>query len=151
MKRYIKLTVFFLISILICLIFFNVYPKIKEYFGYNNTIEYSLLEKEILLTEMAEKDKLTMVYIFPTLNKVDMETDSFHKIMLAVSQTFPQTIQNKIYSIDSDESRKIQKYLNKTMEDSFAVLIDNKGYIIGFYTKPINEKTLFTELTYATN
>ena len=148
MKRYLKLFMFFLISILICLLFFNYLPKVKNYF-WESTQKNTALENEILLKKYVENDMITMLYLYESTNANDLETDAFHNTMITVSKSFPDTIRNKIVDINSETGKDVQKYINQTSDKSFAVLIDKNGYVLGVYKQPINQKNILTELTYA--
>lgn len=149
MKKYMKLLMFFLISVLICVLFFTYFSKIQELAGNKVKDNISTFENEILLKKYTENEKLTMIYLYKSINANDLEIDPFHNIMLTVSRTFPDTIENRIVDINSDVGVDIKKYLNITTEESFAVLIDKNGYALSVYNQPINQKTILSELTYA--
>lgn len=149
LKKAIILFTYFLISILICVFCFNILPKYNIDITSKLEPEQSVFQKEVLLSNYATPNKLTMLYFFPDLNQKEMEYESLKNIMLDISQIFPNELSADIYKTNSTDGFIIKDKLGIKTEKTFSVLIDTNGYPLKLYQEPYNKQEMLTEITYA--
>lgn len=152
MKRYLKLLIFFLISILICLLFHKFVPDINTKKIQETLDKPTPFQNEVLLSKYKTDGKLTMFYLYPEVNKNKIETDILHQTFITNSSKYGEFLESKMININSEDGFYIYEYLNlDNKTESSLVLMDEKGYILSVYFNPVNKQQIDAELIYAIN